>query len=52
MISGLDDSPILEDIRFLAEDRRVPIREVGRKAFDALADTQSCLLYTSDAADE
>ena len=41
MISGLDDSPILEDIRFLAEDRRVPIREVGRKAFDALADTQS-----------
>ncbi|MFT7474463.1 MAG: 23S rRNA (guanosine2251-2'-O)-methyltransferase [Verrucomicrobiales bacterium] len=41
MQSGLDPAPILEDIVMLAEDRRVPIREIGRGAFDALADTES-----------
>ena len=41
MQSGLDDSDILEDIVLIAEDRRVPIREVGRGAFDAMSHTES-----------
>jgi 23S rRNA (guanosine2251-2'-O)-methyltransferase len=32
-----DDSPILDDIRELAESARVPVREVGRGRFDAQA---------------
>lgn len=41
MQTGLDTSAILEDITMLAEDRRVPIRELGRGAFDGLAQTES-----------
>ncbi len=39
--SGQDNSTILEDIEMLAADRRVAVREVGRGAFDALAQTES-----------
>lgn len=41
MQSGLDGADILEDIVILAEDKRVPIRELGRGAFDSLSDTES-----------
>ena len=41
MQSGLDSSDILEDIVILAEDQRVPIREVGKGAFYSLSDTES-----------
>lgn len=41
MQTGLDDADILADIELLARDRRAPIREVGRGAFDALAQTES-----------
>lgn len=41
MQSGLDSSPILEDIELVARDRRVPIREVARGTFDSLAHTDS-----------
>ena len=37
--AGLDDAPILDDIRELATEMRVSVREVGRGAFDALAQT-------------
>lgn len=49
MQSGLDSSPILEDIEMLAKDRRVTIREVGRGAFDALSDTESAQGVLADA---
>ena len=39
--AGLDPAPILEDITALASELRVPVRELGRAAFDALADTES-----------
>ena len=39
--AGLDSAPIIEDIVELAEENRVPIREVGKGAFDALAHTDS-----------
>lgn len=41
MQTGLDTADILEDIEMLAADRRVSIREVGRNAFDGLAQTES-----------
>ncbi len=41
MQTGLDSADILDDIVLLANDRRVPIREVGRGAFDALSHTES-----------
>ncbi len=41
IVDGLDPSAILEDIELLAADRGVRIREVGRGAFDALAQTES-----------
>lgn len=41
MAGGLDTAPILDDIRSLAAELRVPVRELGRSAFDALADTDS-----------
>ncbi len=49
MISGQDAAPILEDIRLIADDRRVPIRELGRSAFYALADTESAQGVLADA---
>lgn len=41
MQTGLATADILEDIEMLAADRRVSVREVGRGAFDALAQTES-----------
>ncbi len=38
---GLDSAPIIEDIVELAEENRVPVREVGKGAFDALSHTES-----------
>ncbi len=49
MQTGLDDAPILEDISMLAEDRRVPIREVGRGSFDSMSDTESAQGVLADA---
>lgn len=41
MVDGLDDSPILTDIRELAANLRVPLKMVTRKRFDADALTKS-----------
>ncbi len=49
MQSGLDSSPIIEDITMLAEDKRVPIREVGRGTFDSISDTESAQGVLADA---
>jgi 23S rRNA (guanosine2251-2'-O)-methyltransferase len=49
MQTGLDDAPILEDITMLANDRRVPIREVGRGSFDSMSDTESAQGVLADA---
>lgn len=49
MQSGLDTSPILEDITMLAEDRRVSVREVGRGSFDSMSDTESAQGVLADA---
>lgn len=48
--SGLDAAPILEDIRIIAEARRVPIRELGRSAFDALSHTESAQGVLAEAS--
>ena len=50
MQAGLDTSDILEDIVLLAEDRRVPIREVGRGSFDSLSHTESAQGVLAEAA--
>lgn len=39
--ADLEDAPILDDIAELAEDRRVPIRRIGRGKFDSLASTSA-----------
>ncbi len=39
--ANLDPAPILDDIRSLAAELRVPVRELGRAAFDALAATET-----------
>ncbi len=39
--SGLDDAPILDDIIDLADENKVPMREVSRSKFDATARTES-----------
>lgn len=49
MQEGLDTSSILEDIELLAGDRGVRIREVGRGAFDSLAQTESAQGVLADA---
>ena len=49
MQTGLDDAPILDDITMLANDRRVPIREVGRGSFDSMSDTESAQGVLADA---
>ncbi len=49
-VGGLDASPILDDIRELAAEQRVPVREVGRGAFDALSDTESAQGVLAEAA--
>jgi len=41
MQEGVGSADILEDIVLVAQDKRVPIREVGRGAFDALSHTES-----------
>lgn len=41
MVDGLDDAPILTDIRELAADLRVPLKSVTRKRFEADAFTTS-----------
>ncbi|MFW2383836.1 MAG: 23S rRNA (guanosine(2251)-2'-O)-methyltransferase RlmB [Acidimicrobiales bacterium] len=41
MVEGLDDAPILSDIRELAGDLKVPLKSVTRKRFDADALTMS-----------
>lgn len=41
MVDGLDDAPILDDIRELAADLQVPVKSVTRKRFDADALTMS-----------
>ena len=48
--AGLDDAPILDDIRTLAGELRVPVREVGRGAFDALARTDGAQGVLAEAA--
>jgi len=50
MSAGLDSAPILDDIAQLAEENRVPIRELGRSAFDAHAETESAQGVLADAA--
>ena len=55
LAGDLDDAPILDDIIDLADEAKVPIREIPRGRFESMAKTESpqgCLLYTSDAADE
>ena len=49
MQSGLDAADILEDIVELAADRRVPVREVGRSAFEAARQTESAQGVIADA---
>lgn len=39
--SGLDDAPILDDIIDLADEHKVPMREISRGKFDALTRTES-----------
>ena len=39
--SGLDDAPILDDIIDLADEGKVPMREVSKGKFDALTRTES-----------
>ena len=39
--SGLDDAPILDDIIDLADENKVPMREISRGKFDALTRTES-----------
>ena len=39
--AGLDDAPILDDIIDLADESKVPMREISRAKFDATARTQS-----------
>lgn len=41
MSAGMDQADILDDIIDLADELKVPIREVSRTKFDALAHTQS-----------
>ena len=41
LLSGLDPAPILHDIVDLADEERVPIREIGRSKFDSLARTDA-----------
>jgi len=48
--AGLDAAPILEDIFELAAESKVPVREVGRGAFDALSDTDSAQGVLAEAA--
>ena len=50
MAAGLDPAPILEDIRALASEARVPVREASRSAFEALAHTESAQGVLADAA--
>lgn len=47
--SGMDEAPILQDIRMLAEDARVSVRELGRQAFNAMAETDSSQGVLADA---
>jgi 23S rRNA (guanosine2251-2'-O)-methyltransferase len=39
--SGLDDAPILDDIIDLADENKVPLREMSRGKFDSAARTES-----------
>ena len=39
--SGLDDAPILDDIIDLADENKVPLRELSRAKFDSTARTES-----------
>ncbi len=39
--SGLDDAPILDDIIDLADENKVPLREMSRGKFDSTARTES-----------
>ena len=39
--SGLDDAPILDDIIDLADENKVPLREISRGKFDSTARTES-----------
>jgi 23S rRNA (guanosine2251-2'-O)-methyltransferase len=39
LASDLDEAPILDDIVELADERKVPIRQIGRGRFDALTST-------------
>lgn len=39
--AGLDNAPILEDIRQLAAEARVPVRELGKGAFESDSHTDS-----------
>jgi len=48
--AGLDPAPILEDIFELAAESKVPVRELGRGAFDALSDTDSAQGVLAEAA--
>jgi 23S rRNA (guanosine2251-2'-O)-methyltransferase len=40
-VNGLEDAPILMDIIDLADEAKVPLREVGKGKFDALARTEA-----------
>ncbi len=50
MVGGLDQAPILDDIRELAAEQRVALREVKRTAFDALSETESAQGVLAEAA--
>ena len=41
LAADLDPSPILAQIKDLAMERRVPLREIARSKFDSLAVTES-----------
>lgn len=48
--AGLDPAPIIDDIVGLAREAKVPIREIGRGAFDALSQTDSAQGVLAEAA--
>lgn len=50
MSGGMDAAPILEDILGLADEMRVPIREIGRSKFDTIARTESSQGVMANAA--
>lgn len=48
--AGLDPAPIIDDIVQLAAEARVPVRELARGGFDALAATESSQGVLAEAA--